>query len=195
MPTGYTAGLKEETPLEEFVMRCSRAMGALVMMRDEPMDAPIPERFEPSDYHLKALENTKAEISRLESLTESELEAECTKQHEEAESRKAEQLKENQAQIRAYRSMIKKVNAWEPPTAHHDQFKAFMIEQLERSIKFDDSSKYLKPESKPDAEAWWESTKAKLYKDMEYHTDQYGEELKRTEQRNAWLQVLRDSLK
>jgi len=36
MPTGYTNCIKDGVTFEQFVWKCARAMGALVMMRDEP---------------------------------------------------------------------------------------------------------------------------------------------------------------
>ena len=56
MPTGYTATLMEKgQTFQEFIMGCARAFGALIEMRDSPNDAPIPDKFEPSDYHAKRL--------------------------------------------------------------------------------------------------------------------------------------------
>ena len=67
MPTGYTAELMEKgEPFNRFVMRCARAFGALIDLRDAQMDAPIPEKFEPSDYHVKALAKALAELERLD---------------------------------------------------------------------------------------------------------------------------------
>lgn len=51
MPTGYTADLHDgkDVTFDQFVKQCARGMGALVTLRDAPWDAPLPERFEPSD--------------------------------------------------------------------------------------------------------------------------------------------------
>ena len=65
MPTGYTATLMEKgQDFPDFVLLCARAMGATIMLRDEPLDAPIPE-FQPSDYSAKQLEESKEELARL----------------------------------------------------------------------------------------------------------------------------------
>jgi len=73
MPTGYTAKLMESgQTFQDFVMQCARAFGACVMMRDDPMDAPIPERFEPSDYNVKRLAEAKAELVKLQAMTNDE---------------------------------------------------------------------------------------------------------------------------
>lgn len=50
----------ENFTFPEFAMRCARNFGALIMMRDEPLDAPIPEKFEPSGYYKKEYEKAKA---------------------------------------------------------------------------------------------------------------------------------------
>lgn len=52
MPTGYTSPLYEgkEISFEQFALRCARNFGALVMMREEPLDTPIPEKFNPCEY-------------------------------------------------------------------------------------------------------------------------------------------------
>ena len=67
MPTGYTLELYDgkDITFEEFVLKCARAFGALINMRDEPRDAPIPERFEPSYYHLKELIKAKSGQKKL----------------------------------------------------------------------------------------------------------------------------------
>ena len=66
MPTGYTAKLMEQgQTFPEFIMSCARAFGALIMMRDDPANAPIPEKFEPSDYHVRALKKAYVEQTRL----------------------------------------------------------------------------------------------------------------------------------
>ena len=43
MPTGYTADIQDGkiTTLREYALSCARAFGALIMMRDDPHDAPI----------------------------------------------------------------------------------------------------------------------------------------------------------
>jgi len=50
MPTGYTLDLYDgkNITFKEFVMKCAGAFGALISMKDESLDAPIPEHLEPS---------------------------------------------------------------------------------------------------------------------------------------------------
>ena len=59
MPIGYTSKLHDgDQPFNEFIMSCARAFGALVTMRDDPNDAPIPE-FEVSEYSVTSVKMPK----------------------------------------------------------------------------------------------------------------------------------------
>ena len=116
MPTGYTANVPDGITFEQFVWQCARGMGALVMMRDEPTGAPIPERFEPSDYNAKRLQEATDELARLRSLTPEQMQAECEAKHAKSEAQKKKRLAENEAQLAAYRAMLDQVLAWVPPT-------------------------------------------------------------------------------
>lgn len=47
MPTGYTYPVCEGkiTEFPDFALSCARAFGALISMREEPMDAPLPDEI------------------------------------------------------------------------------------------------------------------------------------------------------
>ena len=63
MTTGYTdaVGKGEITEFKDYALLCARAFGACVSMRDEPLDAEIPEEFKPNDYHEKSLQKARGE--------------------------------------------------------------------------------------------------------------------------------------
>lgn len=65
MPTGYTHGVQDGTVTEfrDFALICARAFGATILMRDDPMDAPIPDEFQSSTYHLDRLKELEIEQS------------------------------------------------------------------------------------------------------------------------------------
>ena len=58
MPTGYTYPVADGTITEfsKFALNCSRAFGVLMHMRDEPIDAPIPDKIEPTSYYKNQLD-------------------------------------------------------------------------------------------------------------------------------------------
>ena len=47
MPTGYTYYIENGniTTAKDFIMLCTRAFGALISMRDEPLSTPIPQEI------------------------------------------------------------------------------------------------------------------------------------------------------
>ena len=74
MPSAYTAAVSDGIDFKTFVLRCARAMGACVSMRDDPLDVPIPERFEPSDYHVRKTLEAEAQLETLRAMSPAEAE-------------------------------------------------------------------------------------------------------------------------
>lgn len=193
MPTGYTSAVADGISFEQFVWRCARAMGALVMMRDHPTDAPIPERFEPSDYNAKRLAEAKVEWSRVIGMSIADANACATVANAEATGSHAKRLQDRNDLRAKYQAMLDKVMAWTPPSAEHVGFKVFMADQLKQSIDFDCSNRYDEPPAALSGVEWRAAAVAKAARDIEYHTQANAEEIDRTEQRNEWLRALRES--
>ena len=195
MPTGYTLDLYngKDIAFEEFVLKCARAFGALIDMRDEPMDAPIPERFEPSDYHLKELEKAKRRLKEIRKWNEEKAEQEAERAYREALKERKEFIKKNKLIRKRYEDMLSKVREWKPPTPDHVDLKKFMIQQLEDSIEFD----CFIPEmpQRLSGEEYREQQIRKALSDIEYHEKEYAEEVNRVCEKNKWLLLLRESLK
>ena len=195
MPTGYTLDLYngKDITFEEFVLKCARAFGALIDMRDEPMDAPIPERFEPSDHHLKELEKAKRRLKEIRKWNEEKAEQEAERAYREALKERKEFIKKNKLIRKRYEDMLSKVREWKPPTPDHVDLKKFMIQQLEDSIEFD----CFIPEmpQRLSGEEYREQQIKKALSDIEYHEKEYAEEVNRVCEKNKWLLLLRESLK
>lgn len=197
MPTGYTAAIADDITFNDFVMNCSRAMGALILMRDEPSNAPIPERFEPTDYHAKKIEAAKAKLLELQGLSEAETIAAAQAAFDEETEARDSAMRKNDSLREKYTAMLGQVKAWETPTPDHDGFKTFMVEQITGSIDFDCSNSYY-IDRKPvllSGDAWLAREMISANKDLEYHTAENLKEIERTEGRNKWLRELRVSLK
>lgn len=195
MPTGYTHAVQtgEVADFETFALQCARAMGALIMMRDELMGAPIPERFEPSTYHRRELEKAEARLLELRSMTPDEVRAAWREKREEAGRRRQEYRERKQVEESRYRAMLAEVEAWEPPTDEHAGLKSFMAEQLRESIRFD-CGDWLPDADLPAADEWFRAEVEKAEQDIERHRSEDRKERERTEARNRWIQQLRDSL-
>jgi hypothetical protein len=197
MPTGYTAAVQdgEITEFSEFAMSCARAFGACITMRDDPADAPIPEAFEPSSYHAKALEVAQAELAALEAMTEAEQEAAARAAYE-IEARAWDEYEDKKFQSRLrYVAMLEKVQAWSAPTPGHVEFKNFMIEQLQESIDFDCHRTSSKRPEPVETKAWLAEKRASLNRDIAFCANEQAEEIERARKRTEWVQALRNSLK
>ena len=197
MPTGYTAAIADDITFDDFVMGCARGMGALAMMRDEPANATIPERFEPSDYHTKKIAEATATIDRLAGMTEAEAEQAASDAHEAAIAAQAAAIHRNDTLREKYSAMLAKVEAWQAPSADHDGLKKFMVEQIAQSIDFDCDNRYYRDQKHPKLTGaeWRAQEEAKARKSIAYHEAENAKEIERTEARNTWLRQLRESLK
>ena len=195
MPTGYTSDLYDgkDITFEEFVLKCARAFGALIDMRDEPMDAPIPERFEPSDYHFKELEKAKKRLKEIKKWNEEKAEQEAERAYREALEEREEFINKNKLVRKRYEDMLSKVQKWKPPTIEHESLKQFMIQQLEESIEYD----CFVPEmpQRFSGEEFKEQQIKKALSDIDYHEKEYAKEVNRVYERNKWLFLLREALK
>lgn len=196
MPTGYTAAISEGITFNDFIMRCARGMGALIMMRDEPFDAPIPERFEPSDYHATKQAAAEAAMKRLREMSDEEAGSEARQDFERACAANVEAIEKNERLRDQYETMLAQVKAWNPPTADHHGLKKFMIEQITGSIDFDCDTSYYRQNAheRLSATAWREAKLAEAQRDYDYHSAEHRKEVERTESRNQWLKLLRESL-
>lgn len=197
MPTGYTSKINDgkEVSRNEFIMTCARAFGALIMMRDEPFDTPIPERFEPSNYAIENLDRAQQQLEHYKSLNEADAKAEMEKEHQE-EMKKYEQMiqRENDLKQR-YQALLDEVKTWNPPTPNHEELKKFCIDQLQQSMDHDcDSSRYMKIPELQTPENWLQGKIAYVEREIDYYKNSYQKEVERTENRNEWLKLLRESL-
>jgi hypothetical protein len=195
MPTGYTAAIADGITFEQFALGCARAFGALVLMRDDPADAPIPDEFQPSDYHTKALAAARAELLRIERLTVPQARDELAAEWANTEKDRVRRLEE-MADLRCkYERMLAAAKAWNAPTSEHEGMRKFMIEQIEESIRFDCGGNYYDtPAAKLELPDWLATKKANAKKDIDYHEREYAKEVERTNQRTAWVKALRASL-
>lgn len=196
MPTGYTHNVGDGTltDFRDYAMQCARAFGALITMRDEPSGTEIPEKFEPSDYHVKALDEAQARLAALHAMTIDQRQVAADKAHADAvkswddyEARKVETRQR-------YERMLVAVDAWSPPTADHVEMKKFMRQQLLDSISFDCGAAYSPRPLPVKRDEWFYAAVEKAEHDVSYHMREHAKEVERAASRTAWVAALRTSL-
>ena len=195
MPTGYTAAIAEGKPVTfpEFVLTCARAFGACIDMRDDPLNAPIPQKFEPSDYHTKAHNAAAKKVKAFQTKGNDALMSEFEKDWSDKLAYHRKRVAETAEKRGRYEDMLVKVAAWNPPTPDHDELKKFMESQLRESIKFDCHDD--EAPNKPTFSAWKAKKLKDLQWDVDYHAKGKREDRERAASRTKWVSDLRASLK
>lgn len=193
MPTGYTAPVADGTvvDLKTFALKCARAMGACIMMRDDPFDKLPPRRFEPQvEYHTNRLTEAQRALAQFESMNGIDRRAAYSLDVAKRASDDEKYRAMCADRIGRYRAMYAKVEAWQGAP---DGLKEFMLEQLAGSINWDDHSDRPGYEA-PAFEKWQADRLASLHHDIEYSSKSIAEEIERTQSRNEWLEQLWSSL-
>jgi len=195
MPAGYTYNIKDDISFEEFVLQCARAFGALVSMRDEKPNAPIPDEFIPSTYHPEIVAELREELEQLEKLTPKEAELAVEKEYNNQLKRQKEQIDGVKKLKMKYVKMLQYVTEWEPPTDDHKELKDFMMSQIYDSIKHDCNLKYLEEKiEKISGEQWLKDQIDTLNESIAYHMEYYKKEVETCKKRTTWIQKLKKSL-
>lgn len=196
MPTGYTYDLYDGKNIEfpDFVMKCARAFGALIEIRDDPMDAAIPDKFEASSYHAEQLEKAEADVARIKTWDDTEADRQAWLAYDRAQREYEESLAKRAAMRERYEAMLVQVKAWTPPTSEHQGLKDFMAKQLEESIDFDCGTDCLTVPERLTGAAYKEQRLHSARRNVSYHTEHGEADKKRAEERTAWVRALRQSL-
>lgn len=196
MPTGITAPIYEgeDISVRDYLLRCSRQMGANAHMRDESLD--VKPRYRKTDYsyYTQRIEELKQDIIELQTTDVTELQKKYDEQYEQqliTYREVAEQRKELRLRFEAMREQV---SEWMPPTEEHRYLKNFAIEQIDESIRWDcreitdEDVKRVVAEREREFEIESKESMIESYKRTIVET---GE---RDEAHNAWIRELYASL-
>ncbi|MDE2099564.1 MAG: hypothetical protein KGL39_20090 [Patescibacteria group bacterium] len=193
MPTGYTAAVVDGkiTEFPDFAMTCARAFGALITMRDDPMDAPIPDKFEEDGYYAKRVAEGLKELGDVQAMTDGEANQAAVQAYQNARKSRADYLQRQETEAERINAMLAKVRAWTPPTPDHQEMKKFMIDQLTISLPGDYAPAI--PELL-DGPTWRQRKIDELAKSVAYSKVEREKEIERAKSRTQWVKDLRASL-
>jgi hypothetical protein len=165
------------------------------MMRDDPLDAPIPERFEPTEFYQRSLNEARAEVQRLEKLNASQRTAEGEGLKRDAIVRNQQWLAKDLVTNARLNQMIERVNEWTPPSGEHEELKTFMLQQLTTSIENTEHIERALAEAKSKAAGqFFADALTNARRRVMYSTEEQQKETQRVEGRNQWLAQLRASV-
>ena len=205
MPTGYTAGIidGEITTFEQFATQCTRAFGATIHMRDNPMDSPYEPRT-PSDYHTNSIQSKRERLEEIESMSDEKIVEDFNTQLEEDLKYHQTKMEEDKRNLEKLNSMLESAKSWVPPTEDHQPFRNFMIEQVESTIKVDGDPSYhvnkmvgikKQMEEGINPKEYREETIQEIKSQISYHETEYQKELVRCKDSNDWMDKFFESIK
>ena len=169
MPTGYTDKIKDGITFEQYALDCSRAFGALIHMRDLPLNVEIPDIVEPSNHYSNKLEEARKKLTHLKKMSMKRRIALYEKESKHITRENKEAIERKKSLEAKYRAMLEKVVDWNPPSEDHVRLREFMIEQIEQSINYDCDTYYeVFVNSVKSFDGWWVDLVNNTLKDIEY---------------------------
>lgn len=205
MPTGYTAGIidGEITTFEQFATQCSRAFGATIHMRDNPLDSPYEPRT-PSQYYVNSLQSQREKLEETKTMTDEAIVQDfetLLKDSLEYHERELEKTKVNLGRLN---SIMESAKSWVPPTEDHEGVRDYMIDQLEITIKADGDPSYHVNKIVQAKKELEEGIDPKVYREekikeiedrISYYEGEVQKELERCKQSNDWMDKFLESIK
>jgi len=179
------------TKFPDYALLCARAFGALIALREAPASEPIPEELKPDTAY--ANHQIESGSARLLALCQLDLQAVEEAAQADFQQRYAS-WEEYDAHVlnreARYRAMRIQVEAWKPPTPEHENFKAFMLSELDHQMG---SSPSPAPTRLSPAE-WIKREFEQAASSVAYHLMDRVKTAVQTRENSAWIRVLRESL-
>ena len=198
MSSGFTQKIQENCSFQEYALACARNFGALISMRDDPMDASIPDEVEASSYYSENLKKALEKKEKYSLYRPEDWKRDFEEHREKQGDSYLKSIKDNLDLLEKYEIMLAKVRKYVPPTEDHVNYGKFLESQIVESIKFDGSieyyEKYWKKLQMMHWREWKESILGELDRDIAYYQKQNAEEMARCEERSEWIRQLKESV-
>lgn len=202
MPTGYTSYIKDGkiTSGKEFLKLCTRAFGIAVDLKDESLDVPTPNHFEPHPYYEKAYKDSLVSREKAYSMTLEEVKEDIISKYNDNKSMAEKILEKYKDEDKKYLKVRKEVEKWIPPTPEHENLKKFCLEQIDMSLNIslyewceEDINKELDT-SDDTVRKYIDNLKDYADEKLKRAYKNWQEELRRVEEKNLWMKQFLDSL-
>lgn len=202
MPTRYTSYIKDGkiTSGKEFLKLCTRAFGVAIDLKDESLDVPTPNHFEPHSYYEKAYKDSLVSREKAYSMTLEEIKEDIISKYNDNKGRAEKILEEYKDEDKKDLKVREEVEKWTPPTPEHENLKKFCLEQIDMSLN---TTLYEWCEKDINKELDTSNDTIKKYIDiLRDNADEklkrayknWQEELRRAEEKNLWMKQFLDSL-
>ncbi len=196
MTTLFTDKIEGGCTFKEFAIAC---IGNFFRDPELNEDGTVKD-FVVDTHHLEGLEEAKKNLAIAKAMTILEATEQAQKQFDEEQERLEKVLAEKGNLSVKYLTLLQQVGAYIPPSKDHDNFKNYMIGQIqigvEQGLCLERHAERLAEMVKPQTGEEYKTMMIDIYADeAEYHSKQYEEEKKLVEASNRWLKLAYDSLK
>ena len=179
-------------------MICARNFGACISMRDEPLDTPIPEKFEESKHYLKKYNEAVSDLNHYCNASNEELASQYQTEMTKEKKYYTDKIEELENLSKSFSRLIDQANAWNPPSDDHSSLKDFMVNQLTESKNVDCNLSFYKERLTElfdtNYTVWLQNKIKEAEKDVAYYKKQISKDEDVYASRNLWIKQLRGSL-
>lgn len=203
MPTGYTAGIEDGriTTGKDFLKLCTRAFGIAIELKDEPLSVPTPTKFEPDTYYKKRLEDEIANYEKFKAMSFEDTKAEMLRAYDDRINMYKIMLENSLKRNKQYAKVRAEVEAWNPPTEEHRELKKFALKQIDMCVDTQEQIDKYREYANEQLDDSDNAVTEYLCEQMEFHgkslkraKESWEAEIKRTEDKNKWMEQFLNSL-
>lgn len=203
MPTGYTAGIEDGriTTGKDFLKLCTRAFGVAIDLRDEPLSVPTPIEIKPDTYYKDRIDEEKTKLEKYKKISFEDAKAEMIRSYADRVNSYKAMAKNSIEKNEQYAKVRAEVKAWNPPTEEHCNLKNFALEQIDMCVVKQEWIDEWLQQAKEKLDDSDEAVERYIVEQIEYHCqsvkraeENWKAELKRVEDRNAWMEKFLGSL-
>lgn len=167
-------------------------------MRDEPMDAPLPDSFSEESYYSRSLKSELEEKEKYDSYSDEDWVKQWAEYVKAQVSYARDGIKKRNEERAKYEKMLEKVRKYVPPTPEHVNFANFMESQILESIQYDCNLEYYQESLKELENLTWEEYKNTMLEcnksSLEYARENLEKMKDSSKKVNDWILQLKESV-
>jgi hypothetical protein len=180
---------------KDFIMYCARSFKSFVHMRDRSYSVPFEPITVDIAWYDSNVAKAKMDLYNYKNLTLAEAavaaDLEYDRYLESYNRRIADKLKAAEE----YKTLLEKVEEWEPPTDKHHELKAHAIKKLHEVIAWECNIEKVTHPERETAEEWLKNRTELAEKNVEYWERSKEESIQDAKESNEWVLDLIESLK
>lgn len=200
--TGYTAQIENGKyhNRERFFKALYKGFRCCYGYEGKPLSVPTPTQFEPDPYYKQKYDKAVEVRNKWKQMTFDEAKQKIIEKYNTEITQAKKSLENYKLEDEKYKKVRNEIVKWNPPTDEHKALKNFALEQIDLSMNtyiYNYLERDLNKELDISDNAVWKyinDMNASCEKNVGEAYEQWQEELKRTDEKNTWMQQFLESL-